>query len=260
MKKETTLVWKGRGDVRLHRYFSESEITMPFEQEEKLPSVIICPGGGFYCLATDEAEIYADFFLSLGIRPFVLEYSLDEKAKFPNPLFDLGKAMVRLQENQVAWHLLPQAPYLYGISAGGFLTAGMAILGNEPILKEKFHCSEEVFRPKALILSYPLLNMAQHTTEWGENTLLPQEYGILARLQLTELVHRQMPPVLLFHNKDDQMVPVSDSLAFAQALAKNKIPCELHVFERGGHSFLQRENMKNWQAYTKAWLDKQRDL
>jgi len=45
------------------------------------------------------------------------------------------------------------------------------------------------------------------------------------------------PPAFLWHTAEDTCVPVENSLAFAAALSRAKVPFELHVFPSGGHGF-----------------------
>ena len=58
--------------------------------------------------------------------------------------------------------------------------------------------------------------------------------------QLTELsnetqVTEKTPPTFLAHTLADNGVPMENSVAFAMALRKHKVPFELHVFEKGQH-------------------------
>jgi len=43
------------------------------------------------------------------------------------------------------------------------------------------------------------------------------------------------PPTFIWHTANDPVVKVENSLAFASALNKAKVPFALHVFENGGH-------------------------
>jgi dipeptidyl aminopeptidase/acylaminoacyl peptidase len=46
-----------------------------------------------------------------------------------------------------------------------------------------------------------------------------------------------VPPSFLCQNIDDPQVPVANLVAFWEALRKAGIPCEMHLFEKGGHGF-----------------------
>ena len=46
---------------------------------------------------------------------------------------------------------------------------------------------------------------------------------------------KDTPPTFLWHTEPDDCVPVENSLFFFEALHKNKIPVEMHIYPAGGH-------------------------
>jgi dipeptidyl aminopeptidase/acylaminoacyl peptidase len=54
-----------------------------------------------------------------------------------------------------------------------------------------------------------------------------------SELQVTD----QTPPTFLVHASDDKSVPVENSIRFYQALIKNKVNAEMHIYQNGGHGF-----------------------
>ena len=54
-------------------------------------------------------------------------------------------------------------------------------------------------------------------------------------LSLENQVSAAVPETFLWHTFEDSLVPVQNSMLFAQALAKNGISVEYHVFAKGGH-------------------------
>jgi hypothetical protein len=65
-------------------------------------------------------------------------------------------------------------------------------------------------------------------------------YGMLAAHEGKELsnelqVTPKTPPTFLWHTANDPVVKVANSLAFAAAMSKAKVPFALHVFENGRH-------------------------
>jgi dipeptidyl aminopeptidase/acylaminoacyl peptidase len=59
------------------------------------------------------------------------------------------------------------------------------------------------------------------------------------------------------HSMNDDAVPVQNSISYALALKKYKIPCELHIYEKGGHGYgLGRSNdtESTWPKACKKWL------
>ena len=45
----------------------------------------------------------------------------------------------------------------------------------------------------------------------------------------------QTPPCFIWHTWQDNAVKVENSLAFAEALRKNGVPFDLHIYEKGPH-------------------------
>jgi dipeptidyl aminopeptidase/acylaminoacyl peptidase len=43
------------------------------------------------------------------------------------------------------------------------------------------------------------------------------------------------PPCFIWHTWEDKGVPIENSMLFASALQKNKIPFDLHIYQKGGH-------------------------
>jgi dipeptidyl aminopeptidase/acylaminoacyl peptidase len=59
------------------------------------------------------------------------------------------------------------------------------------------------------------------------------------------------------HATDDYSVPVENSLLYYQALKKNKVPVEMHVFPTGGHGFglaLGKGALEKWPNLLIDWL------
>jgi dipeptidyl aminopeptidase/acylaminoacyl peptidase len=52
-----------------------------------------------------------------------------------------------------------------------------------------------------------------------------------------EQVNAKTPPTFLVHASDDDGVNPENSIRFYQALVRNKVPAELHLYEHGGHGF-----------------------
>ncbi len=54
---------------------------------------------------------------------------------------------------------------------------------------------------------------------------------------ITDYVDAKTPPAFIFASSEDTCVPIENSLAFATALDKAKVPFEMHIFEKGNHGF-----------------------
>jgi dipeptidyl aminopeptidase/acylaminoacyl peptidase len=79
-----------------------------------------------------------------------------------------------------------------------------------------------------------------------------QEY-----LSLENRVTPDTPPTFLWQTSTDAAVPVENSLLFAAALHKNKVPFALHVFPKGEHGLALAENIPDvgeWPKLCEKWL------
>jgi len=118
-----------------------------------------------------------------------------------------------------------------GSSAGGHLAAH-ALVGWPQ------YASAVSLRPDFGILCYPVIfsdGLYAHKGTMrnlaGENISAEQ----LEELSCERHVTADTPPCFLWHTGEDAAVPLENSLAFATALRRNKVPFELHVYNQGRH-------------------------
>jgi len=70
-------------------------------------------------------------------------------------------------------------------------------------------------------------------------------------------VNATTPPTFLLHSADDKAVPVANSLLFYEALIKNEVPVEMHLFPKGGHGYaLARDKgaLEEWPDLLYRWI------
>jgi len=69
-------------------------------------------------------------------------------------------------------------------------------------------------------------------------------------------VTAQTPPTFLVHATDDKTVPVMNSIVFYEALIRNKISAEMHIYKAGGHGFGLHNSTTNalWMESCRNWL------
>ncbi len=203
------------------------------DHHRKRRSVIICPGGGYEFLSDREAEPIALRFLAEDMNCFVLRYSTGG-ALFPTQLFELCAAFALIRANAEMLNVDKEYIFVCGFSAGGHLAASLAVFWNADFVKDVFG---EV-RPAGAILSYAVLNSAEHSHGGSFKNILGPDYGKKEKMDLVspqKQVTPDTPPCFLWHTANDELVPVENSLLFANELSKNGVPFELHVFPDGAH-------------------------
>lgn len=180
-----------------------------FPNISKRPVILILPGGGYRMCSEREADPIAFPFLAAGYQAAVLYYTVGEGAKWPEPLEDYEAAMEYLTEKADEWNLDMSKAAVIGFSAGGHL-AGYA-------------ASKALNRPRAAILGYAVTE-GPHI-----NWRLPGAPDVI------DAVNDQTCPCFLFATRDDQTVPVRNTIRFAEALDENGIPFECHIYSKGIH-------------------------
>ncbi len=204
---------------------------------EKRPAIFVIPGGGYHMCSDREAEPVALAFLNRGYAAFVLRYSVGKgKAKFPAPLNDAEEALELIHKNADEWRVDASKIAAIGFSAGGHLCAALGTMGR--------------IRPAACILGYPCI--------------LDSINPILAEPMpgLEDKVDENTPPAFIFASCEDNCVPIEHSLVYAAALNKNKIPFEIHIYEKGYHGFSVSDRVvysakehADYNAATRTWVD-----
>lgn len=253
-----------REHARLVRYGYERSTEIAYHDTR--PAVVVCPGGGYWWCSDREADPVAMQFLSEGYHVFILYYSCQENAVFPNSLLDLCEAMRFIRANADEFGVIRDKIAVCGFSAGGHLAASLGVYWNDPEIMALSGCKKGENAPNALILGYPVIS-----TSWIQNDgSLARIIGnadtekVTKKLNLHTAVTDSCPQTFLCHTVRDNIVPVEDSLKFASALISAGVACELHIFPNGGHGLSLSngqvcedggdESFAMWMPLAKKWL------
>ncbi|WP_224772572.1 alpha/beta hydrolase [Pelagicoccus enzymogenes] len=241
------------------------EVRLPSPQSATGQAVVICPGGGYAVLAYDwEGIDTANYLNAHGIAAIVLKYRLpeDDSNVVPHlsPLLDTKRAMRLTRFHAQKWNIDPNRVGIMGFSAGGHAasTLGTHFDEGDPTASDPIDRLSS--RPDFMALIYPVVTMKQDYTHNGSRTNLIGEdpNQELVELYSNELqVTPQTPPTFLVHSSDDKSVPVQNSLQFYEALLKNKVDAEMHLYPYGGHGYslaIGRDRLSDWPARCVAWM------
>ena len=124
-----------------------------------------------------------------------------------------------------------------GSSAGGHLTSTLLTHFDEGNADAADPIERQSSRPDLGVLCYAVITMGEFAHQGSKKNLLgenPSEE--LFTLLSSELqVRPNTPPCFIWHTWEDKGVPIENSMLFASALQKNKIPFDLHIYQKGGH-------------------------
>ncbi len=246
-------------------------------QPEKRPAVVIFPGGAYSFLSDREAEPVALPFLNAGFQVFVLYYSLNEHSRSPGPLEDASRALAYIREHADEFRVRDDSIAVLGFSAGGHLATWIATQWNTPGLAERLGIPDGSNRPNALVSCYGLTTRemppwSEHSdpvaaapdTEWGQ---VMREWP--AEASTVNYVGDHTPPAFLWATYEDTLVPVENTLGFAQSCRRSGVPFEMHIFQTGAHGLAlnadptaygfphsNHPNVDQWVPLCIAWMKK----
>lgn len=237
------------------------QVFLPKVPNAAASSIIICPGGGYSVLAIDHEGIEAAKTLNqMGIAAFVLKYRIPDSSCMDHrenvPLMDAQQALKMVRENASKWKLDSAKIGVMGFSAGGHLASSLGTHFNDLVVSNPNHTS---LRPDFMVLLYPVISFNDSIAHKGskENLIGKNPPAALVhRFSNEEQITAKTPPAFLVHAIDDDAVPVANSISFVEALAKNKVPAEMHLYQSGGHGFgLHNKTTKDeWIERLKNWL------
>ena len=196
------------------------------------PAVLVIPGGGYHFCSDREADPVAMPYLKAGWHAFILRYSLNEQARWPQPLEDYEEAMTLIRKNAEAWHVVPDRIAVIGFSAGGHLAACAATMSKN--------------RPNAAILGYPVIDKE------CVNDYLPSAPDV------PSAVDADTCPCFIFATRTDNLVPVKNTVHMIDALCAKGIAFESHIYSNGAHGLSTGDlsvNRPDFSARYAEWVE-----
>lgn len=223
----------------------------PSTYKSSKASVIILPGGSYSSHAEYEGEGYASMFNTLGIDAFVLKYRILPE-RFPLPLLDARRAVRFIRKNAEKFNLDSDKVLIVGSSAGGHLAALLSTYLDKIDGEGIDETDNEDFLPNGQILCYPVISSDDkigHLHSYRQ--LLGDRFSEKEKFSPELLVNDKTPKAFIWHTSSDKSVNVINSYRYAEALAENNIPCELHVFPIGEHGSAFAPHI----PYVSAWIE-----
>lgn len=224
-------------------------------------AIVICPGGGYSGLASGhEGAAVAKEFAKIGVAAFVLKYRLPTDLimvdKTIGPLQDAQRAIQMVREGASAWGINPDRIGIAGFSAGGHLASTEGTHFDKVVIDNPKNTS---VRPDFMLLLYPVITFGEKAHAGSRENLI----GKNPSQELVDLysnekqVTANTPPTFLVHAEDDNVVPIQNALLMYDALVKNNVKAEMHIFQAGGHGFglVNQKSKQLWFNWCRDWMD-----
>lgn len=241
---------------------TEPTITPYFPEKDKATgtAIVIFPGGSYINLASDhEGRAIALEFNKIGVTAFVVKYRLPSDQimvdKTIGPLQDAERAIQMVRERAAEWGVNPHKVGVIGFSAGGHLASTIDTHFDKVVIDNKNNVS---VRPDFAMLIYPVISFGPFAHAFSRENLIGKSPSqqLIYLYSNEKQVTANTPPTFLIHAEDDDVVPVQNSLLFYDALVKNKVKAEMHLFQAGGHGFGLNNptTTDHWFDWAANWL------
>ncbi|MDR1283591.1 MAG: alpha/beta hydrolase [Opitutaceae bacterium] len=212
--------------------------------------ILVFPGGGYSILAYNhEGTEIAHWLNSIGITAVVVKYRVPRRAGHPKhlaPLQDAQRAIRLVRQNAETWKIDARKTGVLGFSAGAHLALMLATGYNEKSYESVDSADQLSARPDFAVPVYLAYALGEKVDQKRVDVPLAEDIRVT----------RDTPPMFL-SVCDDDPVGSMGSVQLYMKLRATGIPCELHVFVKGGHGYGIRSNRgpaAGWNRLCEDWL------
>lgn len=202
----------------------------------KLPALVICPGGGYFMVSKREGEPVALEFLARGYVTMILTYSTtsnEENSRYPMQIEELMAAVDYLTRNAESYAVDPDRIFLIGFSAGAHLACNLGAHYHRYLDRYNINI-------KGICLAYPVISSELGISGNTYNNLLRGYDGeererLLQDLSFNRADLTHFPPAFVWTTSTDEIVPPVNAISFVENLLKYGKKCEFHLYPKGPH-------------------------
>ncbi len=216
------------------------------------PALLQVHGGAWIIgFKRDQARPLLKLMASHGWVTFNVDYRLSPGATWPDHLVDVKAALAWIREHADEYHVDPGFVAVTGGSAGGHLTAMMALTQGEAEYQQGFEDADT-----SVQAAVPLYGVYDFTNRQGTmdpefiswvleplvmKRFLADEPEAFSSASPIDRVREDAPPTMVVHGDRDTLAPVEDARLFVERLADvSKAPvlyCELHGAQHAFDTF-----------------------
>ena len=228
---------------------------------KRLPAVLVIHGGGFN--DGDKArprEInFATNLVANGYVVMSINYQLRKRpgeVTWPQPVLDAKAAVRWLRKNAGPLGIDPEYIGVLGGSAGGNLSAMLALTGPKDGFDERAPYAEFSSRVSCGVDFYGAVKLMEYHDMKMFAQTRAEAPELYEQASPVNYAHAKAAPLLIVHGAADQTVPLAQSEALAAALKKAGAEHELLILPGAPHTFDLQPRERDLRPVVIAFLDK----
>jgi len=214
---------RATGDLHLDLYLPATPAPHP---------LVIWIHGGGWKFGDKAWMLYLRKLTQQGFAIASVQYRLSGTAKYPAAIDDCRDSLHWLEQNGSQYGLDTRHVFLSGASAGGHLSALIALEAGRPEIK-------------AVCVLYPATDLTGFSNQDAPHGYLPDFLGGSVNSKRSEAIEgspvnhvtHNAPPFLIFHGDMDTLVPIAQSQELDAKLHAAGVESRLIVLHGQGHGF-----------------------
>jgi len=231
------------------------------QKTSRVPAIVFYFGGAWKTGSLEQFIPQAEYYAQKGLVTVLVDYRVKERNNVESKkcVSDAKSAIRWVRTHAKELGVNPDKIIASGGSAGGHLAAATALLQNFDEPTEDKAISS---KPKALVLFNPVLvtaaeegvtdNYIKKLKNFSES-----RFGTSPKsMSPYHHIISGLPPTIIFHGKDDKVVPIASIEDFNKKMLLHNNRCEFYSYPNAGHGFYNKGKNKNkWYLDTLSKLD-----
>lgn len=226
-----------------------------------LPVVVFIHGGGYKMGSKSMGLELIKLFAEGKYFAVSIDYRLSDVAPFPAAIYDCKAAIRFLRANAKDWIIDPERIGVFGHSAGGHLSALLAVSNNDRAFEGNLAPKSESSAVKCVVdisgpvdfLAFNEEARARTLAAWLGADKETYEMNAEAASPLT-YIDSEDPPFLIIHGLDDKIVPIEHAIKLHTALVESGVEARYFSKENTGHMINDADTLTMISHYMDLYL------
>ncbi|MCL2266240.1 MAG: alpha/beta hydrolase [Treponema sp.] len=234
------------------------DIVYPQTDQKKYPCIVWICGGGWMQMDRGAHLAYLTDLARRGFAVASVDYRLGHEAPFPGALIDIKAAIRFLRARAQRYSIDAQKFGVAGESAGGYLTAMIALTSGKELEKgDHLDKSSAVQAACPWYMPCDLAGMSRASglkIPFFAGDINDEKY--VSSTNPISYITEKAPPFLILHGNEDTTVPINQGVMFYEALKKKNVDARFITLEGAGHADKQFFQRPLWDIIANFFMEK----